>query len=61
MFITSGPDQRHVYHKEWDLSVSLQEVSEYDQEYHNHTLQIHPRHREGVTQNNDSNKISQRQ
>ena len=49
MFITSGPDQRHVYHKEWDLSVSLQEVSEYDQEYHNHTLQNNPQHREGVT------------
>ena len=48
MFITSGPDQRHVYHKEWNLSVSLQEVREYDQEYHNHILQINPRHREGV-------------
>ena len=36
-------------------------VSEYDLEYHNHTVQTNPQHREVDPQNTNSHKTSERQ
>ena len=41
--------------------ITGQKASEYDHEYHNHTLQTKPRHREEEAQDNNNHKTLGRQ